>query len=64
MCSFSMSVDWTGEDQTQEKMALVRLVDLDPNEMEEVRAKALGLEAHAYEVSEDVYGNTPPMESP
>jgi hypothetical protein len=60
----NISVDWTGEDQTQEKMALVRLVDLDPNEMEEVRAKALGLEAHAYEVSEDVYGNTPPMESP
>ena len=60
----NISVDWTGEDQTQEKMELVNLLDLTPVEMEEARIKALELEAHAYEVSDDVYGNTLPMENP
>ncbi len=60
----NISVDWKGEDQTQEKMELVNLVYLDPKEMDEARANALDLEAHAYEVSEDVYANTLPMENP
>ena len=60
----NISVDWTGEDQTQEKMELVNLLDLSPEDMEEARTKALELETHAYEVSEDVYGNTLPMGNP
>ena len=45
-------------------MELASLVDLTPEELEDARANALELEAHAYEVSEDVYGNTLPMEKP
>ena len=54
-------VDWKGEDQTQEIMELVSLLQLDPDTLAKVRANALELEAHAYEVSKDVYTETAPM---
>jgi hypothetical protein len=60
----NISVDWKGKDQTQEKMELTNLVQLDSIAMEEARVNALMLETHAYEVSEDVYANTLPMEIP
>jgi len=60
----NISVDWKGDDQIQEKMELTNLVQLDSIAMEEARANALMLETHAYEVSEDVYANTLPMEIP
>ena len=60
----NISVDWRGEDQSQEKMELVNLVDLDAETMAEVRKNAQALEAHAYKVSKVVYAKTLPMEYP
>lgn len=60
----NISVDWTGEDKTQEKMDLISLGSLGSEEMALVRRAALDLEAHAYQVSEDVYGATQPMQAP
>ena len=55
-------VDWGGEDTTQEKLELIEFTQLSPEELAEVRAMAMELEQHAYEVSSDVYGETSPME--
>lgn len=55
-------VNWGGTDATQEALELVELAQLSPEELAAIRAEALALEAHAYEVSADVYGKTPPME--
>jgi hypothetical protein len=58
----NIKVDWKGADETQETMELVKVVQLSPEALAEARAKALELEAHAYEVSKDVYGQTSPSE--
>jgi len=58
----NVRVGWRGEDATQEELELVELKQLDPEALAEVRAKALELEQHAYEISSDVYGQTPPAE--
>jgi hypothetical protein len=55
-------VGWRGEDTTQEELELIELTQLSAEELAEVRAIVLELEQHAYEVSSDVYGQTPPME--
>ncbi len=55
-------VGWRGADATQEELELVDLVQLSPEALAQVRAMALLLEKHAYQRSEDVYGQTPPME--
>jgi hypothetical protein len=55
-------VGWKGEDAQQEELELVELVQLSPEALAEIRELALELEAHAYEISEDVYGHTPPAE--
>jgi hypothetical protein len=57
-----VKVGWQGEDATQEDLGLIELVQLSPEELAEVRAMALELEQHAYEVSAEVYGQTTPME--
>jgi hypothetical protein len=53
---------WRGADATQEELELVELAQLSPEDLADARAKALGLEKHAYEVSQHVYGQTPPAE--
>jgi uncharacterized protein YbaA (DUF1428 family) len=58
----NVRVGWRGEDATQEELELVELTQLDPEVLAEVRRKALELEEHAYEVSEDVYAHTTPAE--
>jgi hypothetical protein len=58
----NVRVGWKGEDAQQEELELVELVQLSPEALAEVRELALELEAHAYEISEDVYGQTPPAE--
>jgi hypothetical protein len=55
-------VGWKGEDATQEELELIELVQLSPEALAEIRTEALELEAHAYEISKDVYGQTSPME--
>ena len=56
-------VGWRGADATHETLELVDLVQLSPEALAQVRVAALELEKHAYEISKDVYGRTPPAES-
>jgi len=55
-------VGWRGADASQEELELIELVQLSPEALAEVRAEALALEEHAYEVSQDVYAHTSPAE--
>jgi hypothetical protein len=55
-------VNWGGQDATQEALELVEHTQLSLETQAEIRAEALALEKHAYEVSADVYGKTSPME--
>jgi hypothetical protein len=56
-------VGWSGADATHETLELVDLVQLSPEALAQVRAAALELEKHAYEISKDVYAQTSPAES-
>lgn len=56
---------WAGAGESeQETLELTSLDHLDAAELADIRAKALALEAHAYVVSPDVYGQTEPLVSP
>jgi hypothetical protein len=55
-------VGWRGKDASQEELELIKLVQLSAEELTEINAMALELEAHAFEVSNDVYANTSPAE--
>lgn len=55
-------VGWKGDDPTKEELQLVEYKQLSPEELAEIHTQALELEEHAYEVSKDAYGETPPME--
>ena len=57
-------VGWDGVDAQQEELALIKLVELDTDALARIRALALELEAHAYEISPDLYRLTEPMELP
>ncbi|MGH9195155.1 MAG: hypothetical protein ACRD1T_05400, partial [Acidimicrobiia bacterium] len=52
---------WRGEPETPEGLQLVELTVLSPEALAVIRAEALALEAHAYEIS-DVYAQTAPAE--
>ena len=58
----NVKVDWRGADQTQEILELTQIVHLSPEQMASARTSALQEETHAYLVSKDVYGQTPPSE--
>ena len=58
----NVRVGWRGEDATKEELELVQLIELDLTALEQVRAAALEMEKHAYEVSREVYDETPPAE--
>ena len=55
-------VNWGGQDASQEALQLVEHTQLSPEALAKIRAEALALEKHAYEVSANVYGKTSPME--
>lgn len=55
-------IGWRGDDPTQEQLEMVEYRQLSLDELADVHAQALELEQHAYEVSPDAYGETPPME--
>lgn len=58
----NVRVGWRGAgEKTQEVLELATFGQMTPEELAEVRAQALKLEAHAYEVSQ-VYSETPPAE--
>lgn len=57
-------VGWRGEgDSEQEQMELVKIEQLNAELLDAANQAALALEAHAYEVSEDVYGATLPIQA-
>jgi hypothetical protein len=59
----NVRVGWAGAlEEEQEVLELVEFTQLDPEALAAIRAEALGLEAHAYQVSPDVYGRTSPAE--
>lgn len=61
----NVRVGWRGGgEKTKETLELVKLQQLSPEALTEVRTKALELEKVAYEVSKDVYAHTSPMEYP
>lgn len=55
-------VGWKGEDATKEELELIEYEQLSPEQLAEINAMALELEAHAYEISNNVYGATSPAE--
>lgn len=55
-------VGWRGADATKEELELVEYKQLSPEELAQAHAEVLEVEKHAYEVSEDVYGQTAPAE--
>ena len=56
----NIKVGWRGDDATHEELELTEINILTPEELADVRAKALELEAHAYEISKEVYEQTAP----
>jgi hypothetical protein len=60
----NVQVGWAGNDNTREELELVAVAQLGFADLIDVRAAALELEAHAYEVSRDVYGATEPAIAP
>jgi hypothetical protein len=57
----NVQVGWRGDDNLQEELEMVEYRQLGSDELAEVRALALEVEQHAYELSEDVYALTSPM---
>ena len=58
----NVKVDWRDADQTQEILELVQVTRLSAEQLAAVRQRALDEEQHAYQVSKDVYGQTPPSQ--
>jgi hypothetical protein len=58
----NVRVGWRGEDASHEELELVEYTQLNPDDLAEIRATALALEAHAYEISKEVYSQTKPSE--
>jgi hypothetical protein len=51
-----------GPAEGAEDLQLTEYTQLSPDALSQVRAQALALEAHAYEISPDIYGQTAPAE--
>jgi hypothetical protein len=61
----NVRVAWRGGgEKTKETLELATLEQLNPEALAKARAEALKLEKHAYEVSKEVYAQTPPAEAP
>jgi hypothetical protein len=57
-----VKVGWRGPTDSAEDLELVEFTQLGADAVAQVRAQALALEAHAYEVSNYVYGQTAPSQ--
>lgn len=58
-----IKIDWSGSaDQSQEYMELVEFRQLTAAELDDLRAKALALEARAYVIAPETYADTAPMQ--
>lgn len=60
----NIRVGWLGLDATREELELVELKMLNAEELAQAREQALELEARAYQVSKEVYDQTPPSVGP
>ena len=58
----NVSVGWRGEDASHEELELTEFTQLSSDDLAEIRVEALTLEAHAYEISKEVYALTSPSE--
>jgi len=58
----NIRVGWRGADAQQEELDLIEVTQISPEDLAKVRAEALDLEKHAYEVSKEAYGNTLPAQ--
>ncbi len=58
----NIRVHWRGLDATRETLELVEFVELSAEELAAAHESALELEARAYEISKEVYDQTPPLE--
>jgi hypothetical protein len=58
----NIRVDWLGQDVRKEKMELVKIVQLSPEQMAAARKAALALEKHAYEIGNPAYSKTQPLD--
>lgn len=58
----NVKVGWRGEDASHEELELIKFVQLDTDALAAIRDAALVLEAHAYEISKEVYELTAPSE--
>lgn len=58
----NVHVGWRGDDASHEILELVERGQLSPDALDEINASAMALEAHAYEISKEVYDQTAPME--
>ncbi|MBI5566039.1 MAG: hypothetical protein HY870_14180 [Chloroflexi bacterium] len=56
----NIRVGWRGADATKEDLEMTEFTQLDAKALAEIRAEALALEKHAYEISTDVYAQTLP----
>ena len=55
-------VGWRGPESTAEELELAQYTQLTAEDVGAARTEALALEAHAYEISPDVYGKTAPAQ--
>jgi hypothetical protein len=55
-------IDWRGKKTDQEKMDLVKIEKVTPEEMAKAREASLNLDRHGYETSKDVYALSKPIE--
>jgi len=58
----NVKVGWRGEDATHEELEMTVYEQLNPEALAEFRNAALTLEAHAFEISKEVYALTAPSE--
>jgi hypothetical protein len=56
-------VGWRGKKTDQEKMDLIKVEKISPEEMAKARAAAIKLDKHGFEVSKDVYALTKPIKA-
>ena len=56
----NVRVGWRGADATHEELELVEFAQISPEARASARAAALELEKRAYEISQEVYDQTPP----
>lgn len=58
----NVQVGWRGEDASHEELELTEFTQLGPEDLAKIRDEALALEAHAFEISKEVYALTKPSE--